>query len=126
MAKCPQEQGCRPLFSELVSKGTSQAIVRLDRKMLRELHDEEDAKVPAWMRYSARSERLGSKALGGRDDKEPTVKGNLGRKVSSNPFAPPQTSARSKRLSACSPYSRPARPRKRINVEETAALLELL
>ena len=119
---CPSSgtQEPSPLFSELVSKGTSPAIVRLDRVTLRELHDEEDAKVPAWMRYSAKSERLK------RDDREPTVKGNLGKKVSSNPFAPPQMSTRAKRIAASSPYTRPAGPRKRINVEETAALLELL
>ena len=100
-------KGALPLFAD--EEGTIASRVTLSRKRQRDLEDEADAATPAWMRYSSKLESVAIHS-------EPMVRDDCKQQQRlMNPSAPSRDSA---------PEPTVARPRKRINVDETALLFK--
>ena len=105
-------KGALPLFAD--EEGTIASRVTLSRKRQRDLEDEADAATPAWMRYSSKLESVAIHS-------EPMVRDDCKQQQRlMNPSAP----SRSTRQRDSAPEPTVARPRKRINVDETALLFK--
>jgi len=121
---CQQQVGGS---SGRVASGSGCAVdaVRLSRKRLREVEEEEDEGVsqPAWMRYLPRlvvsASPVGKSSTGG-----PVCSSRP--RVLSNPFAPPSLDRPHRRAATPSPAAKShLRPYKRASVDEAALLFTL-